>query len=172
MLRHLERLLLDLAGAAIVALGLLITLSVALRATLNSGIPDSVVMVTELMVAAILLPLAATVAARANIVVEVLSQRFPRRVQDWLIVFGGVFGLLALLPLIWAGWHEVVSAITSGGFFFGELSLPKWPGRVLFLFGIAVCWLRLAVQVAGDIRTILFGRHIDTDTGPLMEEEA
>ncbi len=90
------------------------------------------------MVAAILLPLAATIAARANIVVEVLSQHLPLRVQDWLIVFGGVCGLLALLPLIYAGWREAHSAVTGGGFFFGELSLPKWPGRVLFLFGIAL----------------------------------
>ena len=172
MLRRIERLLLDLAGAAIVALGLLIVVSVALRITLNSGVPDTVVMVSELMVAAILLPLAATVAARANIVVEVVSQHFPRRVQDWLIVFGGVFGLLALLPLIWAGWNETSSAISGGGFYFGQLSLPKWPGRVLFLFGIGICWVRLAVQVGGDVSTILSGRHIDTDVGPLLEEEA
>lgn len=172
MMRHVERFLLDLAGVAIVALGVLITASVVLRVTLNSGVPDTVVMVGELMVAAILLPLAATVAARANIVVEVLTQHFPRRVQDWLIVFGGVFGLLALLPLIWAGWHEASSALADGGFYFGQLSLPKWPGRVLFLFGIAFCWLRLALQVGADLRTILAGGHIDTDTGAVLQEDA
>ena len=85
MLRWLERFLLDVAAAAILALGALITVSVLLRVTVNSGIPDTVVMVAELMVAAIILPLAATVAARANIVVEVLTQHFPRRVQDWLL---------------------------------------------------------------------------------------
>ncbi len=172
MLRHIERLLLDLACAAIVALGGLITASVVLRIAFNSGIPDTVVMVSELMVAAILLPLAATVAARANIVVEVLSQHFPARAQDWLVVAGGAFGLLALLPLIWAGWRETHSALTGGGFYFGQLNLPKWPGRVLFLFAISVCWLRLAVQVAGDVRTIASGRHIDTAVGPAIEEEA
>ncbi len=172
MLRRIETLLLDLAAAAIVALGFLITLSVVLRVTLNSGVPDTVVMVSELMVAAILLPLAATVAARANIVVEVLSQTFPARVQDWLVVFGGVVSLLALVPLLWAGWREAAAAVTGGGFYFGELSLPKWPGRVLFLFGIAVCWVRLALQVAQDVATIRSGAHIDTDGGSLMQEDA
>ncbi|SPJ22600.1 TRAP transporter small permease [Palleronia abyssalis] len=173
MLRWVERFLLDLAAAAIVALGLLITASVLLRITLNSGIPDTVVMVAELMVAAIILPLAATIAARANIVVEVLSQHFPGRVQDCLVILGGVIGLLALLPLLWAGYREAASAIESGGFFFGQLNLPKWPGRVLFLFGLIVCWVRLLVQVVADMRTFARGERIDTETGTnYMQEEA
>ncbi|CAM4291468.1 TRAP transporter small permease [Palleronia rufa] len=171
MLRWLERFLLDVAAAAILALGALITASVLLRVTVNSGIPDTVVMVAELMVAAIILPLAATVAARANIVVEVLTQHFPRRVQDWLVVFGGVVGLLALLPLIWAGWKEAYDAVMGGGFFFGQLSLPKWPGRVLFLFGVCFCWIRLAVQLAGDVRTIARGGHIDAEPDHQIMEE-
>ena len=171
MLRWTERFLLDLSAAAIAALGVLITLSVVLRATLNTGVPDTVVMVTELMVAAIVLPLAATVAARANIVVEVLSQHFPRRVQDWLVIFGGIVGLFALLPLIWAGWKEAHSAVTGGGFYFGQLNLPKWPGRVIFLFGVSVCWLRLAIQVAQDIRTVADGHHIETEAEHSLMEE-
>ena len=169
MLRRIEILLLDLAAAAIVALGLLITITVVLRLTLNSGIPDTVVMVAELMVAAILLPLAATVAARANIVVEVLSQRFPMRVQDYLVIFGGIVGLLALIPLIWAGWKEAHDAVTGGSFFYGQLNLPKWPGRVLFLAGVVLCWIRLAVQVIEDIRTVSRGAHIDTEDQTMEE---
>lgn len=172
MLRRVERFLLDLAAAAIVALGLLITISVVLRSTLNSGIPDTVVMVSELMVAAIILPLAATIAARANIVVEVLSQHFPGRVQDLLVIFGGVIGLLALLPLLWAGYREAASAIESAGFFFGQLNLPKWPGRVLFLASLVICWLRLLVQVIDDMRTVARGERIDTESGTgYMQEE-
>ena len=171
MLRWTERFLLDLAAAAIAALGLLISLSVLLRAMANTSIPDTVVMVTELMVAAIVLPLAATVAARANIVVEVLSQHFPRRVQDWLVIFGGVVGLFALLPLIWAGWKEATSAIQGGAFYFGQLNLPKWPGRVIFLFGVSVCWLRLAIQVASDIHTVADGHHIETESEHSLMEE-
>ena len=162
MLSRIEKLLLDLAVFAVLGLGLLITLSVCLRIFANSGIPDTVVMVRELMVAAIVLPLAATAAARANIVVEVLSQRLPRRVQDWLVVFGSVCGLAALLPLIWAGWHEVTGAFESGSFFFGQLSLPKWPGLVIFTAGIIFCWIRLLVMVVEDIATIRAGEHVLT----------
>ena len=163
MLTRIESFLLNLAAAAIIGLGLLITTSVVLRATLNSGIPDTINMVGELMVAAIVLPLAATAAARGNIVVEVLSERLPARTQDWLVVLGSFVGLLALAPLIWAGWKEAVHTIESGSYFFGQLSLPKWPGRVIFLFGVSFCWLRLALQMVGDIRTIRAGGRILTD---------
>lgn len=163
MLTRIESFLLNLAAAAIIGLGLLITTSVVLRATLNSGIPDTINMVRELMVAAIVLPLAATAAARGNIVVEVLSERLPPRTQDWLVVLGSIVGLLALAPLIWAGWKEAVHTLQSGSYFFGQLNLPKWPGRVIFLFGVSFCWLRLAIQMVGDIRTIRAGRRVLID---------
>ena len=57
MLRRIERLLLDLAVFAVIGLGVLITASVLLRITVNSGIPDTIVIVRELMVVAIVLPL-------------------------------------------------------------------------------------------------------------------
>ena len=41
MLRRIEMLLLDLAVFAVAALGLLITASVVLRVTVNSGVPAS-----------------------------------------------------------------------------------------------------------------------------------
>lgn len=160
MLRRLEKLLLDLAVFAVVGLGVLITASVLLRALFNSGIPDTVVMVRELMVAAIVLPLAAATAARSHIVVEFVAGKMPVRVQSWLVVFGSVFGLLALAPLIYAGWSEVVHTLESGAFFFGELSLPKWPGRVIFLFGISFCWLRLLLMAIGDVRRIRAGQSV------------
>ena len=160
MLRRIERLLLDLAVFAVIGLGVLITASVLLRITVNSGIPDTIVIVRELMVVAIVLPLAVATLERAHIVVEFLSNKMPTRVQDWLIVGGSIFGLFALSPLIFAGWRETVHTIESGAFFFGQLNLPKWPSRVIFLIGISFCWLRLLLMVIGDIRTIRSGGSV------------
>ncbi len=160
MLARIERFLLDLAVVAIVGLGLLITVSVVLRAGFNSGVPDTIVMVRELMVAAIVLPLAAATTARAHIVVEFIAKRLSPRVQGALIVFGSAFGLLALAPLLWAGYREVAHALTSGGFYFGQLNLPKWPGRVIFLVGMAFCWLRLLLLVVADSRRLRAGETV------------
>ncbi|MCE0503930.1 MULTISPECIES: TRAP transporter small permease [unclassified Roseivivax] len=160
MLRRIERLLVDLSVLAVLGLGILITVTVILRAGFNAAVPDAIVIVRELMVAAIILPLAATTANRAHIVVEVFANRLPVRMRDLLVIFGSLFGLLALAPLIWAGWREVTSALSSGAYFYGDLNLPKWPGRVLFLAGVSICWIRLALMVAGDIRTIRRGETI------------
>ncbi len=171
MLDRIERLLLDLAVVAIAGLGGLITLSVLLRVFANSGVPDTIVMVRELMVAAIVLPLAAATAARAHIVVEFVANRMSPRAQDRLVVFGSVFGMLALAPLLYAGWREATHTLANGAFYFGQLSLPKWPGRVIFLVGISFCWLRLAVMVWGDIRTIRAGGHVlDNEAGDAVRD--
>lgn len=164
MLRRIELLLLDLAVVAVIGLGLLITTTVLLRVFFNSGVPDAIVMVRELMVAAIVLPLAVTTAQRAHIAVEFVANRLPETGQKALIVLGSVFGLLALAPLIYAGWREAAHAMTSGGFFFGELMLPKWPGRVIFLIGMSFCWLRLALMVVADLRAMRRGAPL-AETG-------
>lgn len=173
MLYRIERLLLDLACCAILALGLLITVSVLLRVTVNSGVPDTIVMVRELMVAAIVLPLAAATTARAHIVVEFLSNRLSLRMQGWLVVFGGLFGLLALSPLLYAGWREVVHTFESGSYYFGQLNLPKWPGRVLFLIGMSFCWLRLLLLVIADVRILRAGGSpaLSETTSSIFEDE-
>ena len=157
MLQRIEKLLLELAVFAVLLLGVLITASVVLRVFFNSGVPDSVVMVRELMVAAIVLPLAATSAARAHIVVEFLTNRLPVRVQGWLVVFGTAFGVVALTPLIYASWKEMVHTLQSGAFYFGQLNLPKWPGYLIFLIGMSFCWLRLLLLVIEDIKRIRAG---------------
>lgn len=147
---------------AVISLGVLITVSVILRVFFNSGVPDAIVIVRELMVAAIVLPLASVTSARAHIAVEFVSNRFPVRLQNILLVGGSVFALFSLLPLLYAGWNEAVHTINSGGFFFGELQLPKWPGRIIFLLGITFCWLRLIQLLVQDIATMRSGRAILT----------
>jgi len=157
MLQRIEKLLLELAVLAVLALGLLISASVVLRVFFNSGIPDTIVMVRELMVAAILLPLAAATSARAHIVVEFLTNQFPARIQGWFVVFGTGFGVLALAPLMYAGWNETVHSLNSGAFYFGQLNLPKWPGHLLFLIGISFCWLRLLLLLIADLKQLRAG---------------
>ena len=161
MLQRIEKLLLELAVYAVLLLGMLITASVLLRAFFNSGVPDSIVMVRELMVAAIVLPLAAASTARAHIVVEFLTNRLPARVQAWLVVSGTAFGVVALMPLIYASFNETVHTLQSGAFYFGQLNLPKWPGYLIFLVGISFCWLRLLLLVITDLKRIRAGLPIE-----------
>lgn len=150
----IEKLLLNFAVLAVFALCLMITGSVVARSLFNMALPDSITIVRELMVVAIVLPLASATATRSHIAVEFLADRFPKKIQAWLILFGTIVGLLALLPLIYAGGREFAHTVTSGGFFYGDLDLPKWPGRAVFLIGVFVCWLRLLVLAYEDVLVI------------------
>lgn len=154
MLKRIETLLLGLAALAVLTMGVMITVNVVLR-LFGTSLPDSVVLVRELMVAAIILPLAAVTAARAHVCVEVLTNLLPPRVRQGLILIGWFVGLVAFAPLVYAGWRELASTWTGGSFFFGDLSLPKWPGRLLFLIGMAAFWLRLLILLIEDTRAFL-----------------
>lgn len=161
MLGKLEHVLLGLAALAVILLGALIAGNVVARAVFGTSFPDSVIMVQELMVAAILLPLAAATAQRAHVCVEFISDRMGPRIRSWLIVLGSIVGLCALTPLLYAGWRELVSNWNSGSFYFGDLGLPKWPGRLLFLIGLGACWIRLFELAVRDSHTILSGGVVD-----------
>lgn len=165
MLKRIESVFWSIGALAIIALGLMITANVAARALFQTGLPDSVIIVRELMVAAIVLPLGAVTAARAHVAVEFVTNGLSPRARSYLIVFGSLVGMLALLPLLFAGWRELSGTWTKGSFYFGDLGLPKWPGRLLFLLGIAVAWLRLAELAIRDTRTILRGGSVSDDQG-------
>jgi len=150
MLTRLENGLHALGAIAVIALGALIAGNVVLRAVFDYSIPDSVVIAKELMIAVVVLPLAAVTAARAHVVVEFLANRLPEKVQAWLIALGWLVGLLVMLVLLYAGWRELSSTWQSGGFFFGDLSLPKWPGRLVFVLGVSVCVVRLVQLLCSD----------------------
>ena len=166
MLRKIENLLLALAAVTVIILGLLITASVTTRALFGIALPDTIVLVRELMVAAIILPLAATTRERSHVAVEFLSDRFPAKLRAICIIFGSLFGLIALAPLVYASGREFLHMVSSGGYFFGDLDLPKWPGRALFFLGISLCWIRLIVLAAEDIRSMKAGTSPDTDNIP------
>ena len=173
MLINLEKILLGLGALAVILLGVLIATNVVARAVFATAVPDSVTMVRELMVAAITLPIAAATAARAHVSVAFISDRFGDRFRSCLIVAGSVIGLIALAPLIYAGGRDFLSVWEKGSYFYGDLNLPKWPGRAIFVVGIAATFLRLMELVWRDIRTIRSGGTVSDEqhhAGDLLTE--
>lgn len=165
MLIPLEKVLLALGAIAVFALGAMITTNVVMRGVFGTALPDTVIMVRELMVAAILLPLAAATAERAHVSVEFISDRMGPRTRSWLVVLGSIVGLLALAPLIYSGGREFLKVWERGSFYSGDLDLPKWPGLLLYVIGLSACWLRLLELAVRDSLTILRGGIVDPKAG-------
>lgn len=157
MLKKLEQGALLIAGVCIVALGLMITLTVASRNLFGWGVPDDVVIVRELMVGAVFLPLAYVTAEYSHITIEFLFKRVGKVAKLWILALGSLISLLILIPLVLSAWQGFFHAATSGAYFFGELELPEWPGRFAFFAGAALFILRLSIILIADIHAALTG---------------
>lgn len=139
----LERVFMMLAVICILGLCAIITSSVLLRTFSASGIPDEIVIVGELMIGALILPLAFVAAERGFISVEIFTQKLGPKWQQALNVLTAVVGLVAVAPITYAAGLAMVDAFESGSYFFGLMSLPKWPGHTLFFMGYLLFFIRL-----------------------------
>ncbi|OIQ38344.1 MAG: C4-dicarboxylate ABC transporter permease [Roseobacter sp. MedPE-SWde] len=161
MLDRIEKLFIDVATAAIILLALMIFADVVALNLFKASVPDAVIIVRELMVLAIIMPLAAATTQRAHISVEFLTNMLPPKVVEYFVVFGTLFGVFALSPLIYSGAKELMHQINTGSAFYGDLNLPQWPGRLAFVIGISLCWLRLLIMALGDMMTVWRGKTLN-----------
>ncbi|MFQ3237612.1 MAG: TRAP-type C4-dicarboxylate transport system permease small subunit [Paraglaciecola sp.] len=157
MLKKIEQGALIIAGMCIVTLGLMITLTVATRNLFGWGITDDVVIVRELMVGAIFLPLAYVTADYSHVTIEFIFKRLGTHAKLWMLAIGSLISLLILLPLLLSAWHGFFYAASSGAYFFGELELLEWPGRLAFFAGAALFIVRLSIISVADIRAAISG---------------
>ncbi|MDO6459673.1 TRAP transporter small permease subunit [Granulosicoccaceae sp. 1_MG-2023] len=155
-LAWLENVLLLVGVVCILGLCLIIASSVFLRTFSSSGIPDEVVIVGEMMIGALILPLAFVAADRGFICVEIFTLRLGPGFQKALNVLTVVVGLIAVTPICYAAYLSMVDAYESGGYFFGLLELPKWPGQTLFFLGYFLFFIRL-IDLAVHDTLDLFG---------------
>lgn len=162
MLDRLERIFVDVAVVATMALALLIFTDVLALNIFNKSVPDTVIIVRELMVLAIIMPLAAATTKRSHIAVEFVTNFLPDRLVNWFVVFGSLFGVVALMPLIWSAGKEFLYQWNTGSEFYGDLGLQQWPGRLAFVMGLCLCWLRLVLMVAADFVSAARGKKILT----------
>ena len=151
----------DVAVMAVVVLALMIFIDVVALNLFNTSVPDTVIIVRELMVVAILMPLAAATTQRAHISVEFVTNQLPPKVTSWCVVFGSIFAVLALIPMILSGYKDLMHQWGIGSEFYGDLGLPQWPGRLAFVMGIMLCWIRLLILVFQDILTIITKGQLD-----------
>ena len=157
-MKRIEHILDTVAALAIVALCLLISANIVAREVIRTGVPDIIVMVQELMIPAILFPLAAATAARGHIAIDAISNHFPAALRRWIAVLAALIGVLIASVLLLAGWMELWKAFHSNAHYGGHFMWPKWPGRALFVLAIGMFELRLLHVLWVDLRAAVTGR--------------
>ncbi|KGJ15115.1 TRAP transporter small permease [Paracoccus sanguinis] len=167
-MKAIERIMLELAVVSVFLLTALIATDVAMRTFAHRTLPDVVILVRELMIPTIMLPLAAATAHRAHISVTFLTDRMSPAWRGRLIVMGWVVALIAVLPLIYASARDFNATWTSGEFYDGQLGVPRWPMRLVFLLGLIAMWVRLAQVALADLTEL---RRTGTVTEQRHDEE-
>ena len=146
-----ENVFIYLGALCILIMGGFITASVLLRTFGNSGVTDEVTIIGELMIGALILPLAFVGADRGFISVEIFTQKLGPGFQQVLNLLTAIVGLLAVMPITYAAYVTMMDAYTSGAYFFGMLQLPKWPGATAFFAGYCLFFLRLVDLTVTDL---------------------
>ncbi|RMH51887.1 MAG: TRAP transporter small permease subunit [Alphaproteobacteria bacterium] len=139
----IERALTRIAAICLYAMAAIIAINIITRALGRALIPDDVEIVSELMVLVIMLPLAGVTAAGEHIRVELFTARAGGRGRRLLTVLEQAVGLVFAALLALAAWQGAAGAWASQDYYAGQLDIPMWLGRFLFLAGIAAFLARL-----------------------------
>ncbi len=148
--RLIERIAIAIAAVAVLAAGAIICINIAGRTAFRFGIPDAEIIIQDLMVLAVLLPLATVAGRRAHITVDLFVRKLSPRAQRRLNATMGVISVLFLIPIVWSGWTNFSSAWRTGGYYDGGLEIAEWPGRLAFLVGMLIFVARSIHRVFSD----------------------
>lgn len=141
--------------AAIAFATMVIFMSVAGRTFLGRSIPDNVVLAENMMPVIVTLPLAYVAARRGHIEVEVFTNFLPRRGILMLNMLANAIGLLIFGLIAWGAWNVLGRDWATGRYFEGLLRIPAWPAKALFVAGLALFSLRLILNFAEDLLSLL-----------------
>ena len=146
-----------LAMAAIAFGALMIFVSVLGRTFFDISIPDDVILAENLMPLIVALPLAYVAARRGHIEVEVFTAFLPARGRLLLRIFGSLLGLALFGLIAWSAYNVALTDYSRGRFYEGLLKVPMWPAKALFVVGLALLSLRLALNALQDMAALFRG---------------
>ncbi|MDF2235711.1 TRAP transporter small permease [Albimonas sp. CAU 1670] len=150
-LTWIERVLLGLSMAALAAIAALVCWEIAARSLPAIAIPDGVIMVQMLMVAAIACALGHATATGAHIAVDILFNLMGPGTRRVCEVLALIAALVFMIPTcLWIA-AETAEHIGSGRTLYGLLRLPEWPPYAALSLGLISMTLRLVHLLARDL---------------------
>ena len=160
----LANLSMAIAAAGVMAMCLLVTGAVVVRAVFNWPVVWVPEIVGYLMVALVFLALGETMLAGRHIKIDLVVGRLPRRVREivellTLTLSVGVAGFFT--------WHGVNTMLRSLDYgrrdAFGALNLPLWIPQVALPVGLTVLTLVVVLLAWRKLRDILYNSRPDDE---------
>lgn len=144
-----------IAAAIVAAMMLIIVLDVFLRTWFNTPVKGAFELMEFMMGAVVFLGLAYVQRARGHLAIEILTARFPRAVRQAVQILGFVVALVLFLAIAWESSRLAYRAWEIQDYTMGAASLPTWPARSAVALGSIVFCVRLVVDAAADLATLV-----------------
>ena len=145
-----------IGGLGLVLMMLHITADVIARYIFSAPLHGTVEIVSAYyMVAVVFLPLAMIERVNGHIVVELVTQHFPRRLQEILIAVVALLSAAYFVAFTWQTWGDAMKKYAVGEEALGTVSIVVWPTRFYLPIG---CGLLALVLVHKAFR-LFAGNH-------------
>lgn len=161
ILGGLNKLLMLVAGVALVLMMAQVTIDVAGKYLFNSPVPVTLELVSNYyMVAVVFLPFAAVELAGGNIQVDLLYSHLSRAVKRCLDILAAAFGCFLFWFLTTSSWAVAMKKFHVGEFIMGSYSISIWQSRFLVPLGCGLVFAVFAIKLVKTI-ILLFNAEID-----------
>jgi TRAP-type mannitol/chloroaromatic compound transport system permease small subunit len=116
-------------------------------------------------------------AQNEHIRIDILSQRFPRRVRNWIEIIGHALFLMPMAAIVvWTSWPFFVASWVQNEQSSNYGGLPQWPAKlliplafaVLFVQGVSELIKRIAIM-QGALAEPEAGVHHPAEAGHVRE---
>ncbi|MCZ7665250.1 MAG: TRAP transporter small permease [Thermoleophilia bacterium] len=145
-----------LAAGAGVAIGVMMLLMVAdaISRKVIGSIPGGYNSTVGLLTLVLFLPQGYAQMKRQHIVVDLVTDRLPPRVQVILAGVGALLGVGVFGVLTWAGAQKAWEATEAGEEWMGATFYPAWPFRWMIPIGLGILTLQLVATAVEEFRTL------------------
>ena len=155
---RLTHLLAWVAGATVLLMMLHVMADVIGKYLFNAPLPGTAeVVAAYYMIGCVFLPLAWVEASGGSIVVEVIYEKCPVRVQGIMVKLADVVSAIYYAILGWFSWSVAMRAFNVGETVDGIWRITTWPAKFMlplgFALAVTVILLRLFMGARGQIRT-------------------
>ena len=141
------------AGVSLFAMMIMMTIHVVGR-KLSMPVPGAFEASEQLMVVVFSFPLAEVSLKKGNIVFELLSRKFPPRMNRRMEIIGNLVGLFLFAPLTYQAWVVAHRMYSMQEYRQGIIDFPIWPFRILiavgltvFVYELVVSWIKAEIRI-------------------------
>ncbi len=158
LVEHANRIVLWVAGIAMVAMAVHVSMDAFGKYLLSLPIPATLEVVAfYYMPAVAVLPIAHVERRNGHVALTMVFDAFPKGFQRLVLIFDGLLMIAFIGLLTFLAGREAVRKFEIGEYMFGEYPLIIWPGRFVFTAGLAFFCLVVVVKVL-DLALAIAGR--------------